>query len=86
MNFEGKVDQIFDARLSALNRKLGVGMKAKIDLWLCSCRLGLTEIVGRSLWPALDFEPDDGISMKALVVGNNLNLGLLLTTKLNRST
>ena len=36
-------------------------MKAEIDLGLCGCRLGLTEIVGRSLWSALDFEPDDGM-------------------------
>jgi hypothetical protein len=43
------------------NWKLGVGMKPEIDLGLCDVRLGLTEIVGRSLGSALDFEPEDGI-------------------------
>ena len=40
-----------------LNWKLGVGMNAEIDLGLCDVRPGLTEIVGRSLGSAFDFEP-----------------------------
>ena len=36
-------------------------MNAEIDLGLCDVRPGLTEIVGRSLGSAFDFDPDDGI-------------------------
>jgi len=43
------------------NWKLGVGMNAEIDLGLCDIRPALTEIVGRSLGSAFNFDPDDGI-------------------------